>query len=863
MQKPALALACAFVSIWIATVFTASQQTRAVAPARTPVAFDRDIRPILEQRCLECHSSDARKGGLSLATYGDALEGGRNGAVIRPGNSGASLIVHRLTGEVEPQMPKDEEPLSAAELAVVRRWIDQGARETSSGPPAPQPWEAPLALVRPAVPPVVWKSWSRGLDRFVAGYLRVHRVPEPVLVPDAQFARRVYLDVWGLLPTPEELQAFVDDRAPGKREALVTKLLADEGRYADHWISFWNDLLRNEDGVTYFSENASRKSITEWLHSALRSNLPYDQFVTKLLNPAAPSDPDGFLVGVNWRGETSAAVMPWMQASQNSSQIFLGINLKCNACHDSFVSKWKLRDAYALAAYFAPEGRLQLFRCDVAQNRYAEPGFLFPELGHAPASASLADRRAAAARTFTDPRLGRMPRTLVNRVWQRLFGHGIVENSDEMDRVPWSAGLLDWVASDFVDHRYDLKHLIATILTSRAYQMPSVPRRSEPPSRGYLFAGPEVRRMTAEQFADAVGAITGEWSVYATGGQGSGGRSTPGTPLPSMPATYGRHAREWRVASSDLSRALGRPIRDQVISTRSSQASTLQALELVNGEILARWLTRGAQRLVGALPSEPASLYNRTFAGRTPSPSPFEIDVSNATRLWLVVQDNGSNVPEALEPAWAQAEFVGTGGTTPLSSLTPVDGSATALRTGSGAIRVPNSDGTGVRVVNPSLLVYDLAGRGFTKFRGVIGVENRPNDIGATLNPQLRFYVFDAPPNMERLLPPAPGAPLPVPEALETIPEAVDRVFRHALGRAPSAGERRLAEDALRDPARGDRPSPEGLADLLWAILMKPEFQLIYRGAVHTGSDKRRRLWHEEHDDTKTTKLRGVQEIRS
>jgi uncharacterized protein DUF1549/uncharacterized protein DUF1553/cytochrome c len=828
MQKPALALACSLASIWIATVFTASQGTRAVPSARTAVAFDRDIRPILERRCLECHSADKRKGGLSLATYADALEGGRNGAVIRPGNSGASLILHRLTGEVEPQMPKDEEPLSAPEVALIRQWIDRGARETPGGPVAPQPWEAPLALKRPPPRPIVWKTWNEGLDRFVASYLHAHRVPDPVLISDAQFARRVYLDVWGLLPTPEELKAFLGDTAPDKRRALVAKLLADDRRYAEHWISFWNDLLRNEDGVTYFSENASRKSITDWLLSALQSNLPYDQFVARLLNPADAADPDGFLVGVNWRGETSAAVMPWMQASQNSAQIFLGINLKCNACHDSFVSKWKLKDAYSLAAFFSPDARLQLFRCDVAQDRYAEPGFLFPELGHTPASASLADRRSAVARTFTDPRLGRMPRTLVNRIWHRLFGHGIVANSDEMDGVPWSPELLDWIASDFVDHRYDLKHLIATILNSRAYQMPSVARPSEPRPRGYIFAGPEVRRMTAEQFADAVGAITGEWSVYATGGQGSGGRGAPGSPLPSMPATNGRYAREWRVASSDLTRALGRPIRDQVISARVSHASTLQSLELVNGEMLARWLTRGARRLVGALPPEPVSLYNRTFAGRTPSPSPFEIDVSHATRLWLVVQDNGSNVPEALEPAWAQAEFVGTGGTTPLSTLTPVDGSTTALRSGSGAIRVPSSDGTGVRVVNPSVLVYDISGRGFTKFRGVIGVENRPNDIGATVNPQLRFYVFDAPPNMERLLPPAPGAPLPVPETLETIPEAVDRVFRHALGRAPSPAERRLAEGALQDPARGDRPSAEGLADLLWAILMKPEFQLIY-----------------------------------
>ena len=171
---------------------------------------------------------------------------------------------------------------------------------------------------------------------------------------DAVFARRVYLDIWGLLPSPAELRAFVDDRSPAKRAALVQRLLGDSDLYAEHWMSFWNDLLRNEDGVSYFSDAAggARRSITPWLLPALQTNLPYDRFVSELLNPAPQTGPEGFLIGVNWRGETSAAVQPWMQASQNTAQLFLGINLKCNSCHDSFVNRWKLKDAYGLASYF-------------------------------------------------------------------------------------------------------------------------------------------------------------------------------------------------------------------------------------------------------------------------------------------------------------------------------------------------------------------------------------------------------------------------------------------------------------------------------------------------------------------------------
>ena len=120
-----------------------------------------------------------------------------------------------------------------------------------------------------------------------------------------------------------------------------------------------------------------------------------------------------------------------------------------------------------------------MFRCDLPQDQYAEPGFLFPELSRVAADRRpLADRRAAAAAIFTDPRLGRLPRTLVNRVWQRLLGHGIVGTVDEMDGEPWSPALLDWLASDFVEHGYDVKRLIETIVTSRAYQMPAVRARS-------------------------------------------------------------------------------------------------------------------------------------------------------------------------------------------------------------------------------------------------------------------------------------------------------------------------------------------------------------------------------------------------
>jgi hypothetical protein len=876
------------------TAAPSQPQAQAPVSAQAPAAragvrvdFQRQIVPVISSRCLECHSGEKRSGGLSLASYDDVIEGGRHGAVVRPGNSAGSLIIRQLTHQAEPGMPKDEDPLDPALIALIQQWIDQGARQTPSSPPAPQPWEAPLTLEQPATPKAVWAGWQSPLDRFTATYLAKNprQTAPPASISDAAFARRVYLDVWGLLPSPDELRAFLDDRRPDRRARLVATLLADSQKYAEHWMSFWNDLLRNDEGTSYHSETASRKTITPWLYPALKANLPYDQFVTKLLNPAVPDDPEGFLIGVNWRGVVSASQTPAMQAAQNTAQIFLGLNLKCNSCHNSFISKWSLQDAYALASFFSTDAKLQLHRCDVPLNRFAEPAFLFPELDRRPSSNALSDRRATAAAIFTDPRNGRMPRTIVNRLWHRLFGRGFVENPDEMDRRPWSPELLDWLASDFVAHDYDLKYLIATILSSKTYQLPALTRTGEPPKH-YAFRGPELRRLTAEQFTDAIGAITGVWRVtpvpapaVAPGAPtaatatvartaGASATATPAasaTPAAaaaptSLSAPIGMYSREWRGASTSLTRALGRPIRDQVYSTRDEQATTLQALELVNGTALTHWLLRGAREMLHELKSSPASLFNTRIAPLDKgTDGAFDVDVAKATKLWLMVQDTGSTALDKAQPIWANAELVDANGkAVPLASLSPLDEAdfrapaATTPGDGAGvpvaaATNAKNagdtsnaavaanvaavSSSSGVRVKMPSRLVYDISGKGFTRFRGNAGLE--PIALATGENVRGLALVFDTEPDMDRLVPPAPGTPLPAPPALTSIPQVVDRVFWHALGRAPTVAERRIAESALRNPAPSEsgtagRPSAEGLADLLWAVMMKPEFQFIY-----------------------------------
>lgn len=604
-------------------------------------------------------------------------------------------------------------------------------------------WVAPLAPRRVAPP----RPGVHPVDAFLGG------ASKPL--PDALFARKAYLDTWGLLPTPAQLDAFEADRSADKHSRLVDTLLAHKENYSSHWITFWNDLLRNDEGVIYHGE---RKSITPWLKRALEENLPYDRFVAKLLNPASPGDPEGFLTGVTWRGVVSASELPPMQAAQNSAQIFLGINLKCNSCHDSFISRWKLNDAYGLASFFS-EAPLELVRCDVKQGKIAQTKFLFPELGEVQQGMSLADRRAAAARLFTAPENGRFTRTYVNRIWAQLFGKGIVPNVDDMAAQPSNADLLDWLASDFAANGYDTKQLLRLIMTSTAYRSPA----------------PEPRRLSAEQFMDSLAEITGEWRV-----------------LEDRATKSGVYAREWHFKSTALSRALGRPIRDQVTTTRLTAPTTLQALELVNGSTLSTLLARGARRMLGELPEAPRSLFDSGTLRGTKSQPAVDIDIAGRDELWLLMVDVDSYDPTQVRGGFVEGEFVGPKGVVPVPDIAtmqlPVDRR------------------------------IDVKGKGYTRFRAKAALD--PASTTSDINGAVRFFVYGAKPDSAQLVPGSGARPVD-PVAWRT-GDLTDGLYRFALGRKPGPKEAAVAKEIL-----GTKPTAQSLEDFLWMLAMSPEFQYV------------------------------------
>ena len=491
-------------SIFLLLIPAAAFAAQLPPSADRPVDFVKDIQPLLESSCVKCHAKGKDRGGLSIETHEGLLKGGDTGAAIVPGNSAKSLMLELVASDdAESLMPRRGKRWTPEQVGLLRAWIDQGAK-----------WPLGLTFSKPApenlAPRNVALSLQPGMhpiDALLGSYFAGKKLAPAEPVPDAAFARRVYLDTIGLLPSADQLDAFEKDTAANKRASLVRSLLADNRDYADHWLTFWNDLLRNDYKGTGFIDGG-RKQITGWLHAALRENKPYDRFVAELVNPNFASE--GFTSGILWRGNVNASMKPPMQAAMSVSQVFLGVNLKCASCHDSFVNDWALADCYGLAAVYTDE-QMELVRCDKPQGKMAKVRFLYPEIGSIPAGHERPARTQRLAELMLSPKNGRLSRTVVNRLWARLLGRGLVEPLDDMDKPAWNRDLLDWLAEDLVAHGWDLKHTIETILTSQAYALPSTegPTDEKEP---FIFKGPLTRRMTAEQFSDAVTSLAGDWA---------------------------------------------------------------------------------------------------------------------------------------------------------------------------------------------------------------------------------------------------------------------------------------------------------------------------------------------------------------
>jgi mono/diheme cytochrome c family protein len=566
-------------------------------PAQQPdkkTDFAHEVVPILKAKCAKCHTNGTYKGGISFDTREELVKA--KAAV--PGKSAISELIKRVTSkDADTRMPPPKaDPLTEKEVAVLAKWIDDGLPWEPGFTFKPATYAAPLKP-RKVVLPAAKPGREHPIDRILDAYFAANKLTPPEVLDDFAFARRVYFDLIGLPPAADELGAFVASKNATKRADLVRKLLAEGRSYTDHWLAFWNDALRNEYRGTGYIDGG-RKQITAWLYQSLLENKAYDKFVRELIVPTP--DAEGFVRGIKWRGAVNASQIVELQFAQNIGQVFFGANLKCASCHDSFIDSWKLDDVYGLAAVIADKP-LPEYRCDKPTGRTAGPKFIFPELGTIDPSAPKNKRLEQLAALVTHHDNGRFTRTMANRVWHRLMGRGIVHPVDVMGNKPWSEDLLDYLAVYFAENGYDLKKLMEHIATSHAYQSKSVPLAKEITGDGYVFRGPELKRLDAEQFIDAIWMLTGT----APANPSAEFMKAAAKVLPPFPESIPKERQFVRATLVDcdpLMRSLGRPNREQVVTTRPDQLSTLQALDLANGQILAATLDRGAANVLKANP---------------------------------------------------------------------------------------------------------------------------------------------------------------------------------------------------------------------------------------------------------------------
>lgn len=473
--------------------------THSVA-AQESIDFAHEIVPILKKHCFECHAGKEAKGGFSVNSRQHFIADD----YALPGDAAGSYFLDLIKSvDPETQMPPvEKERVSPKEIKLLEKWVNLGMPWEEGLTFAEKVYEPPLKPYSVELPPPV-NGRSHPIDRLLDQYFQKNGMTPPAPLSDAAFYRRVSLDLIGLLPTPSELEDFLRDQSLDKRDRLVEELLARDISYADHWLTFWNDLLRNDYTGTGFI-TGGRKQISRWLYDSLLANQPYDQFVHELVAPQSDAS-RGFIDGIKWRGEVSAGQTLEIQFSQSISQSLLGLNMKCASCHDSFIDRWTLKDAYGLAAIYS-QRELMIHRCDKPVGEVAQASWLFPELGNVDPTAPQPERLKQLASLMTHPDNGRLTRTIANRFWAQLMGRGIVHPLDAMQSEPWHPELLEVLSNQLREQNYNLKALLRFIATSQAYQSQTV--ICDEMDDVETFKGPLSKRMTAEQFLDAVWQIT-------------------------------------------------------------------------------------------------------------------------------------------------------------------------------------------------------------------------------------------------------------------------------------------------------------------------------------------------------------------
>ncbi len=444
---------------------------------------------------------------------------------------------------------------------------------------------ANLLFLEP-MPEFVWRNppAQNYVDRHVFTKLKLLRIEPSELSVDDEFLRRVFLDTTGTLPTLEEARSFLADTHPEKRARLIDSLL-DKPEFADWWAMKWTDRLGCNQR---FVGKIGAIKYHRWISGAMAVNMPEDRFVREILTAGGPNysiPPASF-----WRrlrkGGLGANLDPRL-AAEEISQLFLGVRIQCARCHNHPGERWTQDDYYGLAAFFTRvkfrvgpffNGRYDkedtVFVVDSGEIQHprtggtVSPNFLGSQSAKIDADQ---DRRVPLARWLTSPENPFFARAAVNRIWNHLFGRGIVEPVDDFrsSNPPSHEELLDALSEDFIRHGFDRKQMIRTILNSRTYQLSSKTTPTNLDDTKY-FSHARVRLLQAEPLMDAICRATGTAEKF------------PGFPLDTtaveLPDGEYKHP---------FLEAFGRPARAMACECeRDPNTNLVQALHLVSGRFV-------------------------------------------------------------------------------------------------------------------------------------------------------------------------------------------------------------------------------------------------------------------------------------
>jgi Protein of unknown function (DUF1553)/Protein of unknown function (DUF1549)/Planctomycete cytochrome C len=352
---------------------SAQQRTAQTAGNPDPKFFVEHVRPVLQASCFNCHGGKFKQAGLSIGTREGLLRGSDNGPVVVPGKADESLLIKKIRHQHEPGMPYKAAKLPDAVIANIVEWVNTGV-------PYDRPLEIPVLSteaearhqnsdhwafkppLRPSIPEVKNRGWVRNpIDAFIAAK-HGEKGLTPLAAADKRvLLRRVHLDLIGLPPSQQEIQAFLSDSSPDAYEKVVDRLLASP-RYGERWGRHWMDIWRYSDW--YGFGNQIRNSQfhiwhwRDWIIESLNQDKGYDRMMVEMLagDEIAPTDLNtiratGYLARSWYRFNRNA----WLQETvEHTAAGFLGITLKCARCHDHKYDPIAQEEYYKFRAFFEP-----------------------------------------------------------------------------------------------------------------------------------------------------------------------------------------------------------------------------------------------------------------------------------------------------------------------------------------------------------------------------------------------------------------------------------------------------------------------------------------------------------------------------